>query len=561
PQEEICIIPVSEVILNNSTKLQAINAIDSPALKNNISGRLRKIVKNKITEGGHFSGISFLLDLFYDSSGTILQYLPPDTIVYFYELTDWEQKISDYGKKVTEKLAVAQQEERISSLGVSFYFSPEETQRALLSFPQVIVEPLEIVFAEEKCFAFSVSDHRTLLPEIIADKSRTRPFAKLVEKIAECLNNYFSVVIVVYSEIQIKRVWELLQAYNLPVSLSQEPTAHPSFFPGKGTLVLTLGEIQKGFFSPADRVIILTEGEIFGEKFAYWKKPEPIEGEPVFSLDDLQVDDFIVHVDYGIGQYKGLYSLEVGGNKNDFLLIEYRDQDRLYVPAFRLNLIQKYRSGEEEAVPILNKLGSKAWANTKAKVKKTIMAHAKELLRIYAARQALEGFSFAPRDQLYQEVEAQFEYEETHDQLKAIEDVLRDMENPRPMDRLICGDVGYGKTEVALRASFKAVMNNKQVAVLVPTTILAYQHYQTFIYRFRNFPITVAMLSRFQSPSEHKNIVAQLKQGTIDIVIGTHRLLQNDVEFKDLGLVIIDEEHRFGVRHKEKFKKLRMLVD
>jgi len=560
-QEEIFILPVSEVILNKSTKLRATAAIDSPELKDKVSSRLRKMAKNKIVEEGHFSGIAFLLNLFYDSSSTITQYLPPNTIVCFYELPDWEQRISDYEKKIAENFALAQQKEKISGLGINFYLSSEETKKDLFRFTQLTVEPLEIVSPEVSSFIFSVSDHRTLLPEIIAAKSRTRPFAKLVEKIKEWLDNYFLVIIVVYSEVQRKRVHELLQGYGLPVTLAKESALYPSPLFEKGGLVLALGQLQQGFFSPPDRLAVLTEGEIFGEKFAYWKKTEPVEGEPIFSLDDLQVDDFIVHVDYGIGQYKGLYSLEVGGGKNDFLLIEYRDGDRLYVPVFRLNLIQKYRSGEEEVAPILNKLGSKAWANTKAKVKKAILAHAKELLRIYAARQALEGFSFGPRDQLYQEFEAQFEYEETPDQINTIEDVMRDMESSRPMDRLICGDAGYGKTEVALRASFKAVMNNKQVAVLVPTTILAYQHYQTFLHRFRNFPVNIAMLSRFQSPAEQKNIVAQLKEGTIDIVIGTHRLLQNDIGFKDLGLLVIDEEHRFGVRHKEKLKKLRMLVD
>ena len=202
----------------------------------------------------------------------------------------------------------------------------------------------------------------------------------------------------------------------------------------------------------------------------------------------------------------------MGGNRNDFLLIEYRDQDRLYVPAFRLNLVQKFRGGEEEVTPVLNKLGGTAWLNTKNKVKKAIMAHAKELLKVYATRQALEGYSFAPRDQLYQEFETQFEYEETRDQANAIEDVIKDMEGQRPMDRLICGDVGYGKTEIALRASFKAVLDNKQVAVLVPTTILAYQHYQTFAHRCRDFPVNVAMLSRFQTPREQREVIDQRRE-------------------------------------------------
>ncbi|HPD60431.1 MAG TPA: transcription-repair coupling factor [Thermodesulfobacteriota bacterium] len=560
-REEVHILPVSEIILDELSKTRALEQIELLYQQDSIPPRLRKIVKEKIKGEGHFQGVSFLLQLFYESLGTLIQYCSDDAIVWFYGVSDWEQRVADYEKKIIQSFTSAQKEEKISSLGTKLYLIPEQLNNILNPFTKVLIDSLEIFHPEENFLAFSTSDNQGLFREIMETKSRGRPLAKLVHKITDWLNDYFFIVLVMYSPIQLKRVQDLLDGYELPITMYEDFSFRTHSKSGKGELILTLGKIQRGFCSNIDRVVVLTESELFGEKFSYGKKIEPIEGDPISSLDDLHVEDFVVHVDYGIGQYKGIHSLEVVGHRNDFLLIEYRDQDRLYVPAFRLNLVQKFRSGEEEATPVLNKLGGKTWLNTKNKVKKTIMAHAKELLKIYATRQALEGYSFSPRDQLYREFEAQFEYEETRDQANAIEDVIKDMESPRPMDRLICGDVGYGKTEIALRASFKAVLDNKQVAVLVPTTILAYQHYQTFAYRFRDFPVTVAMLSRFQTHQEQKEVIDQLKEGKLDIVVGTHRLIQKDIDFKELGLVIIDEEHRFGVRHKEKFKKLRTLVD
>jgi len=560
-QEEVYILPISEIILDELSKTRALEQIERLHQQDSIPPRLRKIMKEKIKREGHFQGISFLLELFYESLGTLMQYFPDDAIVWFYGVSDWGQRTADYAEKVTQSLTSAQEEEKISSLATKLYLTPEQTNKALAPFTKASIDSLEIFRPGKNSLTFSTSDNQGLFREIMQTKSRGRPLTKLTQKIKDWLNDYFLIVLVMYSAIQMKRLQDLLDGYGLPITMREDFSFLAHGNSGKGELILTLGQIQKGFCSNVGRIVVLTEGEVFGEKFSHGKKIEPIEGEPISSLDDLHVEDFVVHIDYGIGQYKGLHHLEVGGNRNDFLLIEYRDQDRLYVPAFRLNLVQKFRGGEEETTPVLNRLGGTAWLNTKNKVKKAIMAHAKELLKVYATRQALEGYSFAPRDQLYQEFETRFEYEETRDQANAIEDVLKDMEGQRPMDRLICGDVGYGKTEIALRASFKAVLDNKQVAVLVPTTILAYQHYQTFAHRFRDFPVNVAMLSRFQPPREQKEVIEQLKKGTLDIVVGTHRLIQKDIGFKDLGLVIIDEEHRFGVRHKEKFKKLRALVD
>jgi transcription-repair coupling factor (superfamily II helicase) len=268
----------------------------------------------------------------------------------------------------------------------------------------------------------------------------------------------------------------------------------------------------------------------------------------------------MVHLDFGVGIYRGLEHIAIGGVEGDLLLLEYAGGDKLYLPVDRLALVQRY-VGAEGLEPRVDRLGGAAWDRAKAKAREAVAEMAEELLQIYAARAVEKGFAFSPPDSLYKEFEASFAWEETPDQLSAIEDVIRDMASPRPMDRLVCGDVGYGKTEVAIRGAFKAVMDGKQVAILVPTTILAQQHYESFKKRFQDYPVTVEMLSRFRTVKEQKAILADAAAGTVDIIIGTHRLLQKDIKFKDLGLLIIDEEQRFGVTHKEQLKKMRATVD
>ena len=260
---------------------------------------------------------------------------------------------------------------------------------------------------------------------------------------------------------------------------------------------------------------------------------------------DLKVGDYVVHVNHGIGQYMGVETLEVGGHKKDYLNIRYAGKDRLYVPTDQINLLQRY-VGLDDQAPRLSKLGGSEWARVKKRAKESVQELAGELIKLYAEREAIQGFAFPPDTPWQHDFESAFPYEETPDQLAAIADVKRDMEKPRPMDRLLCGDVGYGKTEVAVRAAFKAVSSGKQVAVLVPTTILAQQHHRTFSERFEDYPVKVTVMSRFQSQQEVNKVMEGLRNGTVDIVIGTHRLLSQDVVFKDLGLVIVDEEQRFG---------------
>jgi len=281
---------------------------------------------------------------------------------------------------------------------------------------------------------------------------------------------------------------------------------------------------------------------------------------PINNFVDIEAGDFVVHVEYGIGRYIGIEKIKVDKKYSDHLVIEYADNDRLFLPIDEMHLVQKY-IGFEGRPPKLNKLGSNLWKKTKDDAKDSVRSLAKELLTVQAKRKALEGFRFSKDTDWQIELEKAFPFKETPDQARCIKEVKHDMESTEPMDRLLCGDVGYGKTEVALRAAFKAVMDNKQVAILVPTTILAEQHYNTFCKRMEKYPVTIGMLSRFISPKEEKDTLKSLAAGGIDIIIGTHKLLSDKIVFKDLGLVIIDEEQRFGVRHKEKLKKFRYLTD
>lgn len=558
--EEAVILPVSEVVLDSMARAQALKSLEEKRRDSEAPGFLFRRVREHLEAGTRFPGISFLLQFFYSPAGTLFEYLSPEPLVWFHGMADFAQRLEKLSEAVRETLAFSSAKEDLCSLGDGLYLSSQNLQSRLACFTRIRVEELDIFSPDQNALRVSTSDNKDVYQQIVGGKTQQRPFAKLAQTLRQWVDDSYWIVLAIHSQVQVRRAKELLENYGLfPEVATQFPSAEDSRAT-KGRVLIVLGELHQGFRSRGDRLAVLAETEIFGEKIIQRVTLEAGEAYAISSLEDLQVEDFVVHVDYGIGQYKGLQSLDLGGSRNDFLLIEYRDQDRLYVPVYRLNLVQKYR-GVEDQPPMLHKLGGKAWVQTKKKVEKSIMAHAKELLRLYAARQALEGFAFSQRDQLYREFEARFEYEETRDQLRAIEEVMGDMERGRPMDRLICGDVGYGKTEVALRGSFRAVMDNKQVAVVVPTTVLAYQHFQTFSYRFRDFPVSVAMMSRFQTKAEQKEIAARLKDGGVDIVVGTHRLLQKDIGFKDLGLVIIDEEHRFGVRDKEKLKNLRLLVD
>lgn len=386
------------------------------------------------------------------------------------------------------------------------------------------------------------------------DLKKTEIFKTLSEKMKVDWVGCRYVYVFASSSHQAERLHEIFQSYGIPFPLLDKIN-----FPKKEKeWGIVVGPLRRGFRT--DNVILLTEEDIIGPKKRVVKKKWDGFDEFLNSFRDLTIGEWVVHIDHGIGIYRGITELQIAQHSKDFLVIEYQDGDRLYVPIDDLHLVQKFIGGEK-IKPKVDKLGTQYWTNTKKRVRKNVEDIAKELIELYAEREIAEGHQYPPEDELFLEMESRFEYEETEGQIQAIEDVLRDLRSLKPMDRVVCGDVGFGKTEVALRASFKAVMDNKQAAILVPTTILAQQHYKTFRERFRDYPVNIEMLSRFRSTEEQRSIVDDVKKGKIDILVGTHRLLQQDLDFHDLGLLIIDEEHRFGVKHKEKLKGMKKNVD
>ena len=381
------------------------------------------------------------------------------------------------------------------------------------------------------------------------------------------------VMFAVSSTGEVERLADVFNEYNLSFRIgSRTPKPGNEVFVDESTYfaedmtatTIVKAYVPEGVAIPDANLVLFGTRDLFDESEVSLGRPQKHKSKVSAFLSDfrdLAIGDYVVHVEHGIGQYQGLREIpqEDGGNA-EFMVLEYAEGARLYVPLTRLDLVQKYRSSEG-VKPVLNRLGTQQWQKTKARVKKAMKDMAGELLKLYAARKTAEGHAFGPDSEWQHEFEGSFEFSETEDQMSAIIDVKRDMESPTPMDRLLCGDVGYGKTEVAMRAAFKAVSDNRQVAVLAPTTVLAFQHYNTFRQRFAAFPLKIEMLSRFRSPKQQKETIAKIEAGQVDILIGTHRLLSKDVKFSDLGLVIVDEEQRFGVRHKERLKQLRKEVD
>ncbi|WP_342527487.1 transcription-repair coupling factor [Chryseomicrobium sp. FSL W7-1435] len=366
----------------------------------------------------------------------------------------------------------------------------------------------------------------------------------------------FRVIILAEGKERLDKVQEVLEDYDMSSKIIHED-AHITE-PG---VYLLDGDVNAGFELPLQRLTVITDAELFKSRPKKRTNRQKLSNaERIKSYSDIKPGDWIVHIHHGIGKYIGIETLEMNGTHKDYLHIRYKGDDKLFVPVDQIDLIQKYvGSGEKE--PKVHKLGGADWKKTKIKVSRAVEDIADELIKLYAKREAEVGHAFEPDSDLQQSFEAAFPYEETEDQLRTIEEIKRDMEKARPMDRLVCGDVGYGKTEVAIRAAFKAVMEGKQVAFLCPTTILAQQHYDTLVERFQDFPIEVGLLSRFRTKKQQTETTTGLKKGLVDVVIGTHRVLSKDVEFHDLGLLIVDEEQRFGVKHKEKVKQLKTSVD
>lgn len=477
-----------------------------------------------------------------DSTDTFFDYLPKDCLVLLDEPSKLDERIKGIGDRE------------------GLYLTSEEISLKIREFQLITLELLQ-VSGKERVFNFETESIKS---------QGLRRIPSFAERLKEW-NKTYKVFLVCNTTHQAERLRDLLIEYDIGCHISEgrehdhsvrtrDDTSSLIHHPSSLVPVILIGRLSKGFLSSSLGLVFITEGEIFGEKIRR-KVPSRSRFEDFLrSIEEIQIGDYIVHVDYGIGRYLGVKRLRVDSYESDFLLINYAGDDKLYLPLDRIDRVQRY-VGTEGSHPELHRLGGISWQRTKDKIKKEMEDMARELLDLYASREVLGGYSFSSGGYLHREFDASFEYEETPDQIKAIEDVKSDMEGVKPMDRLICGDVGYGKTEVAMRASFKAVNDSKQVAILVPTTILAEQHYQTFSERFSAFPVRIEVLSRFKTRKEQRKILKELEAGIVDIIIGTHRLLQRDVRFKELGLLIVDEEQRFGVSHKERLKSLRKTVD
>lgn len=514
------------------------------------STRLRTWVEETVAllrAGIYASNSEALLPYFYkDTSAQLLDYLPPEGLIVFVEP---HRSATFAVKSETENLrlfAELQETGACLPLQRELYRSwndiTEELDRRTVLFSSFLPEKLDFVVTGEP----------------VGLLAKTAPnFLGRMDALAEEIREWRrtnSVTILLRKPEQAEYLLKNLRDRNVPV------TYRPVMLSvAEGDVVITLGQLSEGVVFPEARTVVLTEAEVFGRRRGFVVRTGT-QTEQVGEQPELRPGDYVVHLDHGVGVYKGLTTLTVDGVTREYALVQYAGQDRLYIPADQVGMLERYVGGED-AAPRLSRLGGGEWKRAKSRALHAAREVALDLLSLYAAREAAKGYAFSSDTPWQREFEDAFPYEETPDQLRAIADVKSDMERPRPMDRLLCGDVGYGKTEVALRAAFKAVMDEKQVAVLVPTTILAQQHYQTFKERFSPYPVEIAWLCRFQSQTEQREVIRGLKTGKIDVVIGTHRLLQEDVAFADLGLVIIDEEQRFGVAQKEKLKLFRREVD
>ncbi len=561
--EEILILPSKEAVLTPKT---------AAALEKKISARegdakCKAELISSIHSGQIDLGLEQYMGFIYSQPETLADYLPKEALIVWDEPLYVEKRLAEFETQIQD--AYTKNEHYFYPPPEMNYLNADRLSRKCSSHPLIYMSSLRL----GKRAPAPIEFESRLLTSFWLILQSKREKQGLLEALSQELLSWQRrgemIWLVCQTASQAQRLQELLQEYEVGTNIVDtgavnhiNPQEQIYFQSTEGvfSILIWVGHIQGGFHIPGLGLRVITEAEIFGEA----KKPRPrrhIRSSRYLStFSDLSVDDYVVHVDHGIGRYLGITKFTIDHRALDFLMIEYAGGDKLYVPLERISLVQKYLGGIEEDLE-LHRLGGQAWSRLKNSVKEHILSMAKELLELYATRKVASGFSFSQDSVWEKEFEATFEYEETPDQQLAINETKQDMESEKPMDRLICGDVGYGKTEVALRAACKTALDGKQVAVLTPTTVLAQQHYQTFSRRFASYPVVVEMLSRFRSPKERKSVVAGIRQGLVDIVIGTHRLLQKDIRFKDLGLVVIDEEQRFGVAHKEKLKSLRTEVD
>jgi transcription-repair coupling factor (superfamily II helicase) len=558
--KEVEIFPAKEMILGKETVQKAIGTIEEElkTVTASLKAKKNKDAMEKITsatksnleslrENWNFETIESFLPYFYENTSTFLDYMQEGFIVL------------DDVQRCKGKLD-------------SVYFEFEENYKSFLQLGNILPGQGNLLMSKEELLEKLTYSNVITLNAIPKSTKILAPRAiisftqitlhnyhgqldLLIEDIKDKKARGFKTVILSGTRPRGERLVATLRDRGIESSYSDVINEI-----GLGQVVITFGNQLRGFEYPDIKVCVISDKEVFGEAKRK-KTSKPKKGvSKIKSFTELKVGDYVVHTNHGIGVYRGIKQLELERHKKDYLTLSYDNGDMLYVPVDQLDLVQKY-IGQEGKSPKINKLGGTEWAKAKSKVKRSIEEIAEDLVKLYAMRSTLKGHSFQKDTVWQKQFEEEFPYDETPDQLTAIEDIKKDMESDKPMDRLLCGDVGYGKTEVAIRAAFKAVMDGKQVAFLVPTTILAEQHYNNFVQRFSDFPVRVDMVSRFRTPSQQKNTLKAVKEGNVDILIGTHRLLQKDIQFKELGLLIIDEEQRFGVTHKERLKEFKKNID
>lgn len=489
---------------------------------------------------------AFLIDYLLENPSSLLDYLSPSGLVLFDNWTAIQKSIIDSDQQ--NEAFISQEIKKGQML---------DSQKLRKNFAKTIKN-----FKQNEVFIslFQKGMGRLKFDQLVNVTSREplqffsqMPLIK--SELKAFKKSKQTVVLQADSKIRAQQMLQILNDYDIDVPIVSKDKIKPK------SIQIVVDSFAKGFNFPSIDLVYLTERELFNQKPQRKKRFKTLENaQRLRNYTDLKPGDYVVHVNHGIGRFEGIKTLEVDGNKRDYITITYQHHDQLFVPADQLGLVQKYVASEGR-VPHVNKLGGSEWAKTKQRVQSKIEDIADDLIELYAQRESEKGFAFSHDDELQNQFESSFSYVETPDQVRSIKEIKSDMERSRPMDRLLVGDVGFGKTEVALRAAFKAVAAGKQVAFLVPTTILAQQHFETMQARFKEFPINVAMLSRFQTDAQAKEIVKKLASGEVDIVVGTHRILSKDVVFKDLGLLIVDEEQRFGVKHKERLKQLKSNVD
>jgi len=550
------IVPVREIVLSESVVNRFEDRVEKKEFEEIFSTRKGKSFFDNIASGFLPSGAEYALSYIYPSLSTFFDYLPEERIMFWWDKREIDEALVKINADVSEYYFAAIDERRVVS-------PPEETFINNISSEtqQVLFEPWNIEGLSGVNISFAVKSNEDIRREIMSFDTSSGMLSSLAEKIEKWLNCGVRVLLICHTRTQSERLKDLFSDYGLDSDIITDMQFDDAVKETRSdNMKIIVGSLATGFRYEDGLLVIITEEEIFGEKRRRIKAPIRKQGSAVADFSDLKDGGLIVHRDNGIGIFKELLRLDAGGTSADYLLLEYLGGDRLYLPVDRINLINKYEGSEDDGVQ-LDKLGGVSWKRTKKRVKEAIEKIANDLIELYSARKVYNGHSFSPVDHYYREFEAAFPFEETPDQIAAIEDVKNDMSSDMPMDRLICGDVGFGKTEVALRAAFRAVMDGKQVSVLVPTTVLAQQHFLTFKERFKAYPVKVDILSRFRIRKDQKRILEEVSTGKVDIIVGTHRLVQKDVSFKDLGLIVIDEEHRFGVKHKEQLQKIRKTVD